>query len=64
MISSTLYKRSKSNLFSLAKRFYAPGTEPKVFVNKYTKVICQGVTGKHVSRLQYLFGQCCLLILC
>uniref|UniRef100_A0A192ZJ60 Succinate--CoA ligase [ADP-forming] subunit alpha, mitochondrial n=1 Tax=Stygiella incarcerata TaxID=1712417 RepID=A0A192ZJ60_9EUKA len=25
---------------------YAPGTEPKVFINKHTKVICQGFTGK------------------
>ena len=25
---------------------YAPGTEPNVFVNKHTKVIVQGITGK------------------
>jgi succinyl-CoA synthetase alpha subunit len=32
----------------ISKRFvYKSGTEPKVFVNKFTKVICQGVTGKH-----------------
>jgi hypothetical protein len=28
---------------------YAPGTEPHVFINEHTKVICQGMTGKHVS---------------
>jgi len=24
---------------------YAPGTEPKVFINEHTKVIVQGITG-------------------
>lgn len=39
-----------STLVSFTKRgVYKAGTEPKVFVNKYTKVICQGITGKHVS---------------
>jgi len=27
--------------------YYAPGTEPHVFINQHTKVICQGMTGKH-----------------
>ena len=27
---------------------YKKGKEPMVFVNKYTKVICQGMTGKQV----------------
>jgi succinyl-CoA synthetase alpha subunit len=35
-------------LFSLPRRgVYKAGTEPKVFINKHTKVICQGMTGKH-----------------
>ena len=38
-------------LFKTAQRgIYAPGTEPKVFINKHTKVICQGMTGKHVRK--------------
>lgn len=49
MISSALIKRGKSSLFRAAKRFYGKGEEPHVFVNKYTKVICQGMTGKHVN---------------
>lgn len=48
MISLSLVKRSKSSLFKTACRFYAKGQEPHVFVNKHTKVICQGMTGKHV----------------
>lgn len=28
---------------------YTAGQEPKVFVNKNTRVLCQGITGKHVS---------------
>lgn len=40
-----------SGLVAFTKRgVYKPGTEPKVFVNRHTKVICQGITGKHVSR--------------
>lgn len=49
MISSTIVKRGKSSLFKAAQRFYSKGQEPHVFVNKHTKVICQGMTGKHVS---------------
>lgn len=30
-----------------ARGIYAPGTEPHVFINQHTKVICQGMTGKH-----------------
>jgi hypothetical protein len=28
---------------------YTAGKEPYVFINKHTRVICQGMTGKHVS---------------
>lgn len=39
-----------NSLFQVAQRgIYKAGTEPHVFVNKHTKVICQGMTGKHVS---------------
>ena len=30
-------------------------TKPNVFVNKHTKVICQGITGKQVEPLQAFF---------
>ena len=52
MLSKTLNhmrKASADHMMSVSKRgLYAPGTEPKVFINKHTKVICQGMTGKHV----------------
>ena len=32
---------------------YLPGKEPAVFINKDTKVICQGMTGKQVSDSSY-----------
>lgn len=42
--------QNKNQMVSFTKRgVYKSGTEPQVFVNKYTKVICQGMTGKHVS---------------
>lgn len=28
---------------------YTDDTRPYVFINEHTKVICQGMTGKHVS---------------
>lgn len=38
-----------SGLVAFTKRgVYAAGQEPKVFVNQHTRVICQGITGKHV----------------
>jgi len=41
-----------SGLVAFTKRgVYAAGQEPKVFVNQHTRVICQGITGKHVSRV-------------
>lgn len=41
---------TKSQLVELsAKGVYTPANMPHVFINKHTKVICQGMTGKHVS---------------
>ena len=35
---------------SMASRgVYTAETQPYVFINEHTKVICQGMTGKHVS---------------
>ncbi len=44
---SFLAKSSNLGLFSLSTRSYLPGQEPAVFINEHTKVICQGMTGKH-----------------
>ncbi len=42
--------RAPASLLGLSQRgIYAKGTEPHVFINEHTKVICQGMTGKHVS---------------
>jgi hypothetical protein len=48
--SRTQMTQANSALLSFTKRgVYQAGQEPKVFVNKNTRVICQGITGKHVS---------------
>lgn len=48
---SKVAKSTNKALYSLTTRgLYAPGTEPYVFINQHTKVICQGMTGKHVSK--------------
>ena len=49
MFSSAIVKRGRSSLHKVTSRFYSQGQEPHVFINKHTKVICQGMTGKHVS---------------
>lgn len=42
--------QANNSLMTFTKRgVYQAGQEPKVFVNKNTRVICQGITGKHVS---------------
>lgn len=47
-----MIQANSSTLTAFTKRgVYKAGTEPKVFVNKFTKVICQGITGKHVRSL-------------
>lgn len=40
--------RGSSLVAFTSRGVYKPGTEPHVFINKHTKVICQGMTGKHV----------------
>ena len=48
--SKNFLSHNSSPLVAFTKRgVYKAGTEPHVFINKYTKVICQGMTGKHVS---------------
>ena len=32
---------------------YTDETKPYVFINEHTKVICQGMTGKHVSIYEF-----------
>lgn len=43
----------------LTQRFFSAAagtTKPYVFVNKFTKVICQGMTGKEVTPISNLIG--------
>jgi hypothetical protein len=50
VFSNTLRASNTSAMTSIVKRgAYTAGQEPKVFVNKNTRVLCQGITGKHVS---------------
>ena len=35
---------------SATRGLYTDETRPYVFINEHTKVICQGMTGKHVSQ--------------
>ena len=43
----------KAVVNSSKRGVYTAETQPKVFINKHTKVICQGMTGKHVRYLLY-----------
>ncbi len=53
VLSNTLKANNNvSALTTIVKRgAYTAGQEPKVFVNKNTRVLCQGITGKHVSEV-------------
>jgi len=45
--SSSLLNRNSMMMAQFATRGYQAGQEPHVFINEHTKVICQGMTGKH-----------------
>ena len=49
LLSAQRALANRSILNAAQRGIYAPGTEPHVFINEHTKVICQGMTGKHVS---------------
>jgi hypothetical protein len=49
MASKAMFSKPSSLLAMSQRGIYAKGTEPFVFINEHTKVICQGMTGKHVS---------------
>lgn len=52
VFSNTLRASNTSAMTTIVKRgAYTAGQEPKVFVNKNTRVLCQGITGKHVRLL-------------
>lgn len=51
LLAKNLLQRSSTIMgSSVASRgVYTDETRPYVFINEHTKVICQGMTGKHVS---------------
>jgi hypothetical protein len=50
VFANTIRSSNTSAMTTIVKRgAYTAGQEPKVFVNKNTRVLCQGITGKHVS---------------
>ena len=50
VFTNTIRSSNTSAMTTIVKRgAYTAGHEPKVFVNKNTRVLCQGITGKHVS---------------
>jgi hypothetical protein len=52
MLSRALAKSNTKSLMNVMSRgVYTKETQPYVFINEYTKVLVQGMTGKHVSKL-------------
>ena len=50
MLSKALRQTQSKGLVSMMKRgVYTKETKPFVFINQHTKVLVQGMTGKHVS---------------
>ena len=51
MLSKAFARPQLKSLFSTMQRgVYTKETQPHVFINEHTKVLVQGMTGKHVSR--------------
>ena len=56
VFSNMMRGSNTSGMTTIVKRgAYTAGQEPKVFVNKNTRVLCQGITGKHVSLILGIF---------
>ena len=49
LLSKNLFQRASPLTSVAARGVYTDETRPYVFINEHTKVICQGMTGKHVS---------------
>ena len=50
MLSKVFRQTQSKGLVSMMKRgVYTKETQPHVFINQHTKVLVQGMTGKHVS---------------
>ena len=48
--AKSFFNRASAMMGASATRgVYTDETRPYVFINEHTKVICQGMTGKHVS---------------
>ena len=63
-IAKTFLQRSSPIMGAAAARgAYTDQTRPYVFINEHTKVICQGMTGKHVSRRPFANLQSSLNVL-
>jgi hypothetical protein len=52
MLSKALAKsQAKSFMNAMSRGVYTKETQPYVFINEHTKVLVQGMTGKHVSKI-------------
>ena len=51
MLAKNAFPRATQMMTATSQRgfAYTADTKPFVFINEHTKVICQGMTGKHVS---------------
>ena len=50
---SKAFTKGTQNLMKVASRgVYTDATRPHVFINKHTRVLVQGMTGKHVSSIR------------
>ena len=49
MLSKAFAKSGRNMLNVMSRGVYTKETQPYVFINEHTKVLVQGMTGKHVS---------------
>jgi hypothetical protein len=51
MLSRAVGRSQRNMLNVMSRGLYTKETQPYVFINEHTKVLVQGMTGKHVSYL-------------
>jgi hypothetical protein len=49
MLTKVLARSQRNMLNVMSRGVYTKETQPYVFINEHTKVLVQGMTGKHVS---------------
>jgi hypothetical protein len=51
IVNGTFVKNTTKTVNVMSRGVYTKETKPHVYINQHTKVLVQGMTGKHVSTI-------------